>query len=99
MYYCDLGIGLICAKDFARRGANVVMVCRDMTKAEKAKNEIVGVTGNRNIKVDILKMLLKTFYKRYLFVVETYRFYIVCKCAKMCCGNSSGRTVYTYFVE
>lgn len=51
--YNDLGIGYVCAKDFAKRGARVVMVCRDMGKAVEAQFKITKETGNRNVNVCI----------------------------------------------
>lgn len=45
------GIGKEMALDFARRGAEVVMVCRDVDKAEAVRREIEGETGNAALSV------------------------------------------------
>ncbi|KAJ8868491.1 hypothetical protein PR048_030019 [Dryococelus australis] len=46
---CVAGIGKETARDLAARGARVIMACRDMKKAEKARDEIVDSTGNRDV--------------------------------------------------
>ncbi|XP_077292076.1 retinol dehydrogenase 12-like [Arctopsyche grandis] len=45
------GIGLFCAKEFAARGAKLIMLCRDMTTAESAKADIIETTGNKQVKL------------------------------------------------
>lgn len=45
------GIGKEMAFDFARRGAEIVMVCRDLVKAEAARDEIMRTTGNQRLSV------------------------------------------------
>jgi NAD(P)-dependent dehydrogenase (short-subunit alcohol dehydrogenase family) len=45
------GIGEVLARDFARRGAEVVMVCRNVDKAEAARKSIVDATGNPNVSI------------------------------------------------
>lgn len=45
------GIGKEMAFDFARRGAEIVMVCRDTQKAEEARDEIVRTTGNAALRI------------------------------------------------
>ncbi|XP_072530957.1 retinol dehydrogenase 12 isoform X2 [Salminus brasiliensis] len=47
----NTGIGKETARDMAKRGARVVMACRDLTRAEKAAAEIRRSTGNANVVV------------------------------------------------
>ncbi|XP_074510454.1 retinol dehydrogenase 13 [Sebastes fasciatus] len=45
----NTGIGKETTRDLARRGARVVMACRDLTRAERAAEEIRQSTGNGNV--------------------------------------------------
>ncbi len=47
------GIGKIAAKEIARMGATVVMVCRDETKGLAAKEEIESSTGSKSVELMI----------------------------------------------
>ncbi|XP_053469120.1 retinol-DH_like_SDR_c domain-containing protein isoform X2 [Ictalurus furcatus] len=47
----NTGIGKETAHDMAKRGARVVMACRDLSRAEKAAEEIRCSTGNGNVVV------------------------------------------------
>lgn len=45
------GIGKITARALARKGAHIIMLCRNGEKAEKAKEEIVKATKNEAIEI------------------------------------------------
>ncbi|KAL6109891.1 uncharacterized protein ACO6RY_12934 [Pungitius sinensis] len=45
----NTGIGKETSRDMARRGARVVMACRDLTRAEQAAEDIRQSTGNGNV--------------------------------------------------
>jgi len=54
----NTGIGKETARVFAKNGANVFIGCRDMVAGEKAVNEIVSTTGNKN--VELIKLDLSS---------------------------------------
>ncbi|XP_077292078.1 retinol dehydrogenase 11-like [Arctopsyche grandis] len=58
------GIGLVCAKDFAARGANLIMLCRDMTTAEIAKADIIEATGNTQVKLKHIDFISLTSIRK-----------------------------------
>jgi NAD(P)-dependent dehydrogenase (short-subunit alcohol dehydrogenase family) len=47
------GIGKVVARELARMGSSVVMVCRDPQKGEAARGEIVAQTGNSSVELMI----------------------------------------------
>ncbi|XP_017793934.1 PREDICTED: retinol dehydrogenase 14 [Habropoda laboriosa] len=46
---CTSGIGKETARDIAKRGARVIMACRNMETANKLKEELIKESGNNNI--------------------------------------------------
>jgi NAD(P)-dependent dehydrogenase (short-subunit alcohol dehydrogenase family) len=48
------GLGLESTKAFAAKGATVVMACRNMNKAEKAKTDVLA--GNPRAKLDLMQL-------------------------------------------
>lgn len=52
----NTGIGKETALEMARRGARVILACRDMAKAEKVAREIRETTANKNILVKKLDL-------------------------------------------
>ncbi|XP_076761819.1 retinol dehydrogenase 14 [Xylocopa sonorina] len=48
---CTSGIGKETARDIAKRGARLIMACRNMETANKLKDELVKESGNSNIVV------------------------------------------------
>ncbi|KAF5302798.1 hypothetical protein FQA39_LY01978 [Lamprigera yunnana] len=51
---CKIGIGFYTAKDFAKRGAKVILACRDRGRAEEARRKIIEDTDNANVHVRLV---------------------------------------------
>ncbi|XP_037034308.1 retinol dehydrogenase 11-like [Bradysia coprophila] len=66
----NTGIGKETALELARKGARVYMACRSLERGEKAKKEIVAVTGNTNVfnlTLDLTSMeSVRNFVKEFL---------------------------------
>jgi len=45
----NCGIGKETVRDLAKRGARIIMACRNLDKANRARDEIVNETGNQNL--------------------------------------------------
>ncbi|XP_051537932.1 retinol dehydrogenase 12-like isoform X2 [Myxocyprinus asiaticus] len=52
----NTGIGKETARDLAKRGARVIMACRDLKKAEEARKELMEDSGNQNIVINKLDL-------------------------------------------
>ncbi|XP_051969285.1 retinol dehydrogenase 12-like isoform X2 [Xyrauchen texanus] len=52
----NTGIGKETARDLAKRGARVIMACRDLEKAEEARKELMEDSGNQNIVINKLDL-------------------------------------------
>ncbi|XP_043472366.1 retinol dehydrogenase 12-like [Leptopilina heterotoma] len=50
------GIGKCTALDLARRGAKIIIACNDITEANEAKDEIIEISGNKNIEAHFLDL-------------------------------------------
>jgi len=52
----NTGIGIETARELARRGARVILACRNQERGDQAKREIIESTKNENVVVQILDL-------------------------------------------
>lgn len=52
----NTGIGYYTALDFAKRGARVILACRNPARAEEARSRIMSETDNANVHIKILDL-------------------------------------------
>ncbi|CAF4413738.1 unnamed protein product [Rotaria sp. Silwood2] len=52
----NTGIGKYTAIELAKRGAHVILACRDRKRAEKALKDICRLSGNNNVEIEILDL-------------------------------------------
>lgn len=57
----NIGIGRAAASGLARRGARVILACRDLARAETARQEILQETGVNRDMVEIMQLDLSSF--------------------------------------
>lgn len=58
------GIGKVTARELARMGATVVMLCRNRAKGEAAKAEIQAATGNEHVDLIIADLSIQSDVRR-----------------------------------
>ncbi|GAB4180528.1 MAG: hypothetical protein Kow00108_16960 [Calditrichia bacterium] len=64
------GIGFAIAKKMAEMGFTVVMICRRLEAGEKARNEIIQLTGNKNIDLFIVDLSSQTSIRQFVYNYE-----------------------------
>ncbi|XP_066302832.1 retinol dehydrogenase 14-like [Branchiostoma lanceolatum] len=87
----NTGIGFEVAKDLARRGAKVILACRNEARAEAAVAEIVKDTGNENVmtsKLDLASLSSVREFSQKIKEGET-RLDILVNNAGICCPQST----------
>ncbi|KAI8489991.1 PREDICTED: retinol dehydrogenase 14-like [Branchiostoma belcheri] len=87
----NTGIGLEVAKDLARRGAKVILACRNETRAEAAVAQIVQETGNENVmtlKLDLASLSSVREFSQKVTEGED-RLDILVNNAGICCPQST----------
>ncbi|VDO59245.1 unnamed protein product, partial [Schistosoma margrebowiei] len=63
---CNTGIGLYTASELARRGATIIMACRNIERANKAKTRLLEMYGKDNREseqIDVACSQVKSFLK------------------------------------
>ncbi len=77
------GLGYEVAKSLARKGANVIMGCRNLEKAEKAKNQILSEFPD--VSIEIIQLDLSNLSSVRIFVAEFLKNY---KNLDILCNNA-----------
>lgn len=70
---CSTGIGKETALDLARRGCKVYMACRNMTKCNDARKEIIDKTRNSRVfsrELDLASIKsIQSFVEKYVIII------------------------------
>lgn len=68
---CNTGIGKETVLELVKRGARVYMACRDEARCEEARQDIIAITGSKNVinrKLDLSSLeSVRNFVERYTF--------------------------------
>lgn len=67
----NTGIGKETAKDLAKRGARIIMACRDMEKADAALKEVIEASGNQDVVIKKLDLADSKSIKEFAQTINT----------------------------
>ncbi|MCS6903988.1 MAG: SDR family oxidoreductase [Bacteroidia bacterium] len=67
---CNTGIGKVTAIELAKRGATIIMACRNQVKAERAKVEIIAQSQNPRIDLFLVDLSLQSSIRKFAEAVH-----------------------------
>jgi NAD(P)-dependent dehydrogenase (short-subunit alcohol dehydrogenase family) len=67
----NIGMGKVTALELAKKGAHIVMVCRNKERGETAKNDIIKISGNKNVDLLIADLSLQKSVKELAEKINT----------------------------